>query len=172
MKKNILIIIIIFLIFCFSVFFKSLNSPNTYKPSQSIGKKILTFKAEDLLSGKIVNSEELFLEDKIYLLNIWSSWCAPCRKEHKFLMKIKNNANVEVIGINYKDDSVNAKKFIYNLGNPYKKILKDSDGIISINLGAYGVPETLVINRNKIILNKIVGPIDEESFIKIQSLIK
>ena len=172
MKKNLLFIFIIFIFFCFFVFLKSLNSPNTYVPNQSIGKKILAFKTEELLSGKNINSEELFLDDKIYLLNIWSSWCAPCRKEHKFLMKIKNESNIEVIGINYKDNPVNAKKFINNLGNPYKTILKDKDGIISINLGAYGVPETLIIDKNKIILKKFVGPLNEESLNQIQSLLK
>ena len=79
---------------------------------------------------------------------------------------------IEIIGLNYKDNISNAKKFINNLGNPYSEILTDSDGTISIGIGAYGVPETFIINKNKIILKKFIGPINTKSLKEIESLTK
>ena len=72
---------------------------------------------------KIINSSELFQVDKYYLLNIWSSWCVPCRQEHPLLMNLSKEKNIELIGINYKDKKINANIFLTELGNPYKKII-------------------------------------------------
>ena len=87
-------------------------------------------------------------------------------------MKLSKNNLIEIIGLNYKDNLENAKKFINNMGNPYSEILVDKDGTISIDLGAYGVPETLVINENKIIIMKFVGPLTTKSVKEIKSIIK
>ena len=172
MKKITLSIIIIFLFFCFFVFLNGLNNNNNYIPSESIGKKILPFTAKKLSNNQKISSDELFIEKKFYLLNIWSSWCVPCRAEHEVLMKLSKNNLIEIIGLNYKDNLENAKKFINNMGNPYSEILVDKDGTISIDLGAYGVPETLVINENKIIIMKFVGPLTTKSVKEIKSIIK
>ena len=77
-----------------------------------------------------------------------------------------------MIGLNYKDNHVNAKKFIDELGNPYSTVLQDIDGTISIELGAYGVPETLLINKKKVIIKKIIGPINEKLTNEINLLVK
>ena len=87
-------------------------------------------------------------------------------------MQLSNNTSIKVIGLNYKDNLINAEKFIKNMGNPYSKILRDEDGTISIKLGAYGIPETLVIDKNKIILKKFVGPLNDQSLKEIKSLIR
>ena len=171
-KKNLLIIIIVFVLFCFVVLFKGLSNSNTYIPSTNSGKKLFSFKSKKLFNNQEVNSDELFFEDKIYLLNIWASWCLPCRDEHNILMELSKNSSIKIIGLNYKDNIVNAKRFINELGNPYSEILTDSAGIISIELGAYGVPETLIIDNNKIILKKFVGPLDNESLKEIKILLK
>ena len=171
-KKKLLGIISIFFIFCFIVFLKSLNTPNIYVPSATVGKKIPLFETKKLFSNEKVNSSELFNKDKFYLVNIWSSWCAPCRKEHPILMELSKNALIEIIGLNYKDDSFKAKKFIKDFGNPYSEIITDLDGIISIELGAYGVPETLIIDQNKLIFKKYVGPLDNQSLKEINTLLK
>ena len=87
-------------------------------------------------------------------------------------MQLSINPSVKIIGLNYKDDLKNAKKFINEMGNPYSEIVIDNDGTISIELGAYGIPETFIIGKNKIILKKFVGPINDKSLKEIESLLK
>jgi len=171
-KKTLLIIITIFVLFCFVVFLKGLSNSNTYVPDTKVGKQLLSFKAKKLFNNEEVISDDLFFENKIYLLNLWASWCAPCRTEHHILMKLSSNPSIKIIGLNYKDDLKNAKKFINEMGNPYSEIVVDKDGIISIELGAYGIPETFIIGKNKIILKKFVGPINDKSLKEIESLVK
>jgi len=172
MKKKTLLIIIIFIFFCFIILLKGLSNSNTYVPNTKIGKQLLTFKAKELFNNEEIISDQLFFENKIYVLNLWASWCAPCRTEHHILMKLNSNPSFRIIGLNYKDDLINAKKFINQMGNPYSEILIDKDGTISIELGAYGIPETFIIDKNKIILKKFVGPINDESLKEIESLLK
>ena len=172
MRKNSLFIAIIIIIFCFFVLFKGLNTPSVYTPSVTFEKELEYFNAKTLIYNKEINSNELFSGKKIYLLNIWSSWCVPCREEHSTLMKLKNNPFIKIIGLNYKDDPINAKKFIEELGNPYSEIVIDKDGTISISLGAYGVPETFIIDDNKKILKKFIGQINDQSLNDIKLLLK
>ena len=87
-------------------------------------------------------------------------------------MELSKNTSIKIIGLNYKDSLINAKKFINSMGNPYSNILVDNDGVISIELGAYGIPETLVFDKSKTILKKFVGPLNEQSFKEIKLLIK
>jgi len=171
-KKTLLIIITIFVLFCFVVLLKGLSNSNTYVPDTKVGKQLLSFKAKKLFNNEEVISDELFFENKIYLLNLWASWCVPCRTEHHILMKLSSNPSVRIIGLNYKDDLINAKKFINQMGNPYSEILIDNDGTISIELGAYGVPETFLIDENRIILKKFVGPINDQFLKEVESLLK
>ena len=86
-------------------------------------------------------------------------------------MTLSNNKSIKIIGLNYRDSLVNAKNFINKFGNPYSEILTDKDGTIAINLGAIGVPETYVINKNKKILKKITGPINSKHMKEIESLL-
>ena len=171
-KKTLLIIITIFVLFCFVVLLKGLSNSNTYVPDTKVGKQLLSFKAKKLFNNEEVISDELFFENKIYLLNIWASWCVPCRTEHPNLMQLSSNSSIRIIGLNYKDDLTNAKKFINQMGNPYSEIIIDKDGTISIDLGAYGIPETFIIDKNKKVLKKFVGPINDQSLKEIESLLK
>ena len=173
MKKKIIpLIVIIFFTFCFFVFFKGLYLTNNYQPKGNIEKIIPSFSGKNLFDNKLINSEELFEKKIFYILNIWASWCAPCRQEHKMLMNLSKNPSVEIIGLNHKDNIFNAKKFIKEMGNPYSEILLDEDGIISIELGAYGVPETFIINEDKIIIKKFIGPLSDKSMKEIKSILK
>ena len=122
-------------------------------------------------SNEIVNTLEIFSSDKFYLLNIWSSWCVPCRQEHSILMELTKNDNLKVIGINYKDTKKNANNFLKELGNPYDNIIFDNKGTNAIEWGAYGVPESFLINNNKII-KKYIGPLNKGSMEEIKSFIK
>tara|TARA_Y100001970_G_scaffold266095_1_gene354372 strand:- start:1190 stop:1708 length:519 start_codon:yes stop_codon:yes gene_type:complete len=170
-NKKTLIIIVSFFTFIFLVFFKGLNNSNTYKPSKSQNNTIPKFSAYSFYEKKIINSENIFNEKKFYLLNIWSSWCLPCRDEHPLIMSLKESKKLEIIGLNYKDKNKNAKKFIDDLGNPYSRILLDNDGTKAIEWGAYGVPETFLIFDNKII-KKYIGPLNPESVLEIKNFIK
>jgi cytochrome c biogenesis protein CcmG/thiol:disulfide interchange protein DsbE len=173
MKKKLKIfIIIISLSFCFVVFYKGLNNPNTYAPEINDKKKIPVFMAKDFSSNIYVNSEKIFEEDIYYIVNIWASWCIPCRTEHPLLMELKKKQSVKLIGLNYRDNLNNAKKFINELGNPYSQIIIDNDGTLSVEFGAYGVPETFIIDKNKRIIKKFIGPINQEIVEEIKLIIK
>ena len=117
-KINIFILFII-LSFCFITFYKGLDDSNTYIPEISDKKNIPIFKAKDFNSGADVNSETFFSEDVFYIVNIWASWCVPCIKEHPFLMQLSKEQSAKLIGLNYRDNLSNAKKFINEFGNPY-----------------------------------------------------
>ena len=170
-NKTNLIIVISFLIFVFLIFYKGLNNSNTYKPSNNENKIIPKFSAYSFFENKLINSENIFNKKKFYLLNIWASWCMPCRDEHPLLMSLKENNNLEIIGINYKDKNKNAQNFIESYGNPYSKILLDKDGTRAIEWGAYGVPETFLIFENQII-KKYIGPLNSNSILEINEFIK
>ena len=173
MKNKILIsLIIFFFIFCFIVLFKGLNNSNIYVPKLKSEKLLINFKSKELFSEIEISSDQLFIDSDFYILNIWSSWCLPCRDEHKFLMQLSKNSSLMIVGLNYKDKPINAKKFLNEFGNPYSTILLDTDGTISIELGAYGVPETFLINDEKKIIKKIIGPINKQLINEINLMIK
>jgi len=167
-----LFLIIIFLSFCFVIFYKGLNNSNTYTPEIKDKKNIPIFEAKDFNSSAYLNSEKIFEEDTFYIVNIWASWCVPCRTEHPLLMRLNKNQSVKLIGLNYRDNLNNAKKFISELGNPYSQIIIDNDGTLSVEFGAYGVPETFIIDKNKIIIRKFMGPINKEIVEEIKLIIK
>ena len=163
----------LFLIFTFSiiffVFYKSLQNTNIYTPEIKSEIKIPNFDAKDFFSKDKINSDQIFIGSDYYLLNIWASWCVPCKEEHKYLMNLSKKENIKIIGQNYKDNFENAKNFLINLDNPYDLIFLDNDGTIAIEWGAYGVPETFLIQNNKII-KKIIGPLNEKLLFEIKEL--
>jgi len=171
-NKFLLTFIIFFAIFSFFIFLKALNNSNVYIADNIFKENLVNFKSQELFSTKEISSEEIFKDSEFYILNIWASWCAPCRKEHPILMKLSQNSQVKMIGLNYKDNFDNARNFIYKFGNPYSNIITDKDGVISIGLGAYGVPETFIIDKNKKIIKKFIGPLSKKNLDKIILLIK
>jgi len=173
MKNRIkLIISFIFLTFCFIIFYKGLNNSSTYTPKIDGEKNIPIFEAQDFNSNAYLNSSNIFDENIFYIVNIWASWCVPCRTEHPLLMELSKNYSVKLIGLNYRDNLNNAKKFINEFGNPYSQILIDSDGTLSVEFGAYGIPETILINKKKKIIKKFVGPIDKKIIEEIKKTLK
>jgi len=171
--KNKLIPLSIFLVFIviFIIFYKGLQNTNIYTPGTKTSFEVPSVSVKLFNSNEIVNTLEIFSSDKFYLLNIWSSWCVPCRQEHSILMELTKNDNLGVIGINYKDTKKNANNFLKELGNPYDNIIFDNKGTNAIEWGAYGVPESFLINNNKII-KKYIGPLNERSMEEIKSFIK
>ena len=170
-NKLIPLSIISVLIIIFIIFYKGLQNTNIYTPDAKSILEVPSISVQLFNSNEIVNTLEIFSLDKFYLLNIWSSWCVPCRQEHSILMDLTKNDNLKVIGINYKDTKKNANNFLKELGNPYDKIIFDNKGTNSIEWGAYGVPESFLINKNKII-KKYIVPLSEESMKEIKLFIK
>ena len=169
--KIIPIIFIIIFLFIFFIFYKGLKNSNIYVPKVDIEKNIPSFSAKIFDNSEIITSEEIFETNKFYLMNIWASWCVPCRDEHIFLMNLTKQENLKIIGLNYKDNHKDAKNFLKEFNNPYNTILLDRDGTIAIEWGAYGVPETFLIHNKKII-KKIIGPLNTNSFLEIKELIQ
>jgi cytochrome c biogenesis protein CcmG/thiol:disulfide interchange protein DsbE len=102
------------------------------------------------------------LSGEVTLVNVFASWCGPCRIEHPLLMEIAEMDNINLYGINYKDDPAIARDWLTELGDPFTRIGADRDGRVAIELGVYGVPETFLIDREGRVRYKHVGPISEE----------
>ena len=172
MNKNIkFIIIILFSLFVFLVFYKGLEKPKNYLPEKNLNEIETSLVFKNLNDQKEILLGDLITNNSFSIINIWASWCLPCRDEHVYLLKLRNINKIDIIGINYKDKKSNAIEFLSDLGNPYHKVLVDPDGTKSIELGAIGVPETYLIN-NKIVVKKYIGPLDEMKFKEIMEIIK
>ena len=150
-NKIITILTFSFIFFIFSIFYLSLNQEKTYSTKSLVGKKIDNFELNSLFANSKIEIKELS-ENNFTLINIWASWCAPCRKEHKYLLLLKNKEKLKILGINFKDKKNKAKNFLKELGDPYFYNAKDQSGKKSIKLGAYGVPESILINNELIII--------------------
>ena len=99
----------------------------------------------------------------VSLINIFASWCGPCREEHPLLIEVSLDPRIRLVGLNFKDDPDNARRFLGTLGNPYAAIGSDPAGRTAIDWGVYGVPETFVVGRDGTILYKHVGPLTNEA---------
>ena len=155
----------------FILFLKVLNTDKVYQPNQMVNKKIPEIILEDFNNKNSKIDQNIFSQKDFVLINIWASWCVPCLIEHPFLMSLKNKNKIDIIGINYKDETTNAQNFLKKYGNPYSRIGVDKKGEVTIQLGAYGVPETYVLKKGLIIF-KHIGPINEDIVNKILELKK
>jgi len=155
----------------FILFLKALNTDKVYQPNQMVNKKIPEIILEDFNNKNSKIDQNIFSQKDFVLINIWASWCVPCLIEHPFLMSLKNKNKIDIIGINYKDETINAQNFLKKYGNPYSRIGVDKKGEVTIQLGAYGVPETYVLKKGLIIF-KHIGPINEDIVNKILELKK
>ncbi|MFN3764579.1 MAG: DsbE family thiol:disulfide interchange protein [Aliihoeflea sp.] len=107
--------------------------------------------------------ESAAFEGNLTLVNVWASWCAPCRQEHPLLIELSRDENLVIAGLNYKDRAEQARGFLSELGNPYDAIGVDGSGRTAIDWGVYGVPETFLVGPDGTILYKHVGPFTVES---------
>ena len=104
---------------------------------------------------------------KVTLVNVWASWCVPCHDEVPFLDKLAKDKRIQLVGINYKDEEGNARRFLGRYGNPYAATGVDPKGRAGIDWGVYGVPETFVVGRDGRIAYKLVGPIGAENLARV-----
>jgi len=145
------------------IFAVSLNRDPSYIPSVLINKPAPDFALPPVAGLAAPGFDTDALKGHVSVVNVFASWCVPCRDEHPVLMSIKDQIGVPIFGINQKDKPDNAKAFLDELGNPYAAIGSDSNGRASIDWGVYGVPETFVVNAKGIIAYKIVGPMDADT---------
>jgi cytochrome c biogenesis protein CcmG/thiol:disulfide interchange protein DsbE len=132
-------------------------------PSPFIGKPLPTFAAPVLGADASAPRGPRELLGQVWLLNVWASWCAPCREEHPLLVEYQRQPGaVRVVGLNYKDKPAAASAWLAQLGDPYAMSLVDADGRIGIELGVYGVPETFVIDQQGQVRFKHVGALTAE----------
>ena len=116
--------------------------------------------------------DDSLLQGQVSLVNVFASWCVPCRAEHPYLMQLAAESEVQMLGINQKDAPENAAKFLAELGNPYDAVGGDDNGRVSIDWGVYGVPESFVVNAQGVITYKHVGPISAESYPEVLAAIE
>lgn len=133
-------------------------------PSALIDKPVPAFSLPALEAGA-PDVSDADLASGVHLVNVWASWCGPCRLEHPILMGLSGDPRFELVGINYKDETENALRFIGTLGNPFDRIGADRSGAAGIDWGVYGVPETFVV-ADGVIRYKFIGPLDEERVAK------
>ena len=136
-------------------------------PSALLDEKFPSVTLSRLADYELFSNKNLMDADNPSLVNIWSSWCVPCKVEHEFLMRMSEEHNIIIYGINYKDNKEDALKVLDLNDNPFYAIGVDQDGMQSINLGVYGVPETFIIDRSGNIRYRHVGPILEYHMEKI-----
>lgn len=130
-------------------------------PSKSVIASPLIDKPAPQFELPILGSEELFsnasLQGRSYLLNVWGTWCAECRREHDMLLEIAAQGEIPIVGLNWKDDPAAAAQWLQDLGNPYSVIPADREGRVAINWGVYGAPETFLIDAAGVVRYKHVG---------------
>lgn len=152
------------LIFCaliaipFVVVLRDKNYDPQALPSALLDKPVPAFSLKRLGSDEFLT--EAHLKGEPALLNVWATWCPSCRAEHPFLVKLAQQG-VAIYGLDYKDDSVAAQKWLDELGNPYRFNIVDSEGTLGLDLGVYGAPETYLVDAQGIVRAKHVGVVDE-----------
>ncbi len=140
------------------LFWRGLSGDPSTLPSTLIGKPIpaFTLPPVDGLNVPGLNDTDL-RKSQVTVVNIWASWCIPCREEHPLLMELAKRSDIRLVGINNKDDPANATRFLGALGMPFAAVGADVSGRITIDWGGYGVPETFIVDGNGIIRHKTVG---------------
>ena len=170
MRNTVKIIIFVIFFFIIGVFYISLTRETNYNTSSLINKEVPQFKIAYFDKNGFYTKQDLIKNDYT-LINFWASWCGPCRIEHPILMKLSAENNLKILGINFKDKKELAGKFLKDLGNPYSFLLKDIEGKQSVSFGIYGIPESLLINNENIIIKKFVGPLSLDNYKEIKEMI-
>ncbi|MBV6659289.1 MAG: DsbE family thiol:disulfide interchange protein [Devosiaceae bacterium] len=130
-------------------------------PSALIGQQVPQVSLEPIAGHETPGFTPADFSGQVTLLNVFASWCAPCREEHPMLMRMAQDDRFQIIGINQKDQPADARRFLSTLGNPYDRIGADRSGRASIDWGVYGVPETFIVGADGVIIHKHIGVFDQ-----------
>lgn len=160
-KKIIMLLtpVLLFLVVCFFLF-KGLYSDPRKLDSALIGQAVPEFTLQDIYDPNKQHDASIFKGQKM-LLNVWATWCPTCYAEHKYLNELAGSG-IYIVGMNYKDDRKKAIRWLTDLKDPYKISLYDKDGMLGLDLGVYGAPETFFIDSKGIIQYRHVGDIGPE----------
>ncbi|OOF57402.1 thiol:disulfide interchange protein [Rodentibacter genomosp. 2] len=168
MKKKLLIPLVLFLavVVAFLVQLNRNAQGEDIKVLESalVGKPIPMKNLTELFENKVYDNE-LFRQGKPVLLNVWATWCPTCYAEHQYLNKLAQKG-VNIIGLNYKDESAKARKWLKDLGNPYQLVLKDENGSFGLDLGVYGAPETFIVDGKGVIHYRLAGDVNEKVWLE------
>tara|TARA_B100000965_G_scaffold260321_1_gene219477 strand:+ start:19 stop:540 length:522 start_codon:yes stop_codon:yes gene_type:complete len=170
-KKIIKSSVILLIIFIIGVFFVGLNKSSIYDTKNLVGQKITKIQLEHFAENRIITENDL-KKNNFTLINFWASWCGPCREEHPILIKLNDEKNLKLLGVNFKDKKSNALEFLKDLGDPYDELARDELGKHSINFGIYGIPESILINKNLVIIKKFIGPISKNDYDDIKNIVR
>ncbi len=145
------------------LFWRGLSGNPNEIPSALIGKPVPEFSLPPVEGLNVPGFDAASLKQgQVTIVNVWASWCGPCRVEHPLLMELSKRADIRLAGINYKDEPENAVAFLGTLGMPYAAVVADRAGRAAVDWGVYGVPETFVIDGRGIIRFKYIGPLTPE----------
>jgi cytochrome c biogenesis protein CcmG, thiol:disulfide interchange protein DsbE len=143
-----------------ALFWFGLQGEPSKLPSTMIGRPAPRFALPAIEGLDVPAFDEASLKrGKVTLVNIFASWCAPCREEHPLLLELGKRNDIVLAGINNKDSPENARRFLATMGNPYDMIGADLNGRVMIDWGGYGVPETFIVDASGVIRHKVIGPI-------------
>ena len=170
MQKIIKIIILLIFLFVIGVFYISLTRDTNYNTSNLINKSTPEFKFTSFEETNFFTRDDI-KKNNFTLINFWASWCSPCRQEHPLLIQLSKEKNLKLLGINFKDKKKQAEIFLNDLGNPYDFLTKDELGKSSVKFGVYGIPESILVNKDLMILKKFVGPLSTEDYDSIIEII-
>lgn len=153
---------LVFLVILGVFLWKGLSVNPANIPSALIDKPIPRFSAHDLLTGK--NQSSNVLRGHVAMLNVWATWCEPCRQEYPVLLAISHQAKVPLYGLDYKDNSETASNWLREYGNPFIVSWEDPDGKIGVEWGIHGVPETFLIDKKGVIRYRHTGVLTGEIY--------
>ncbi|WP_185266155.1 DsbE family thiol:disulfide interchange protein [Halopseudomonas xiamenensis] len=168
MRRSWMLIPLVLFVLLLALFMKTLNDKKTQQdlaidpsalPSALIGKPVPDFALPSLDEpGRIISQDDF--KGQVALINVWATWCPTCRAEHSFFNKLAEQG-VVIHGVNYKDNSEAARRWLDELGNPYQLNVEDPQGSLGVNLGVYGAPETFLVDTAGVIHYKYIGAVDD-----------
>jgi cytochrome c biogenesis protein CcmG/thiol:disulfide interchange protein DsbE len=147
-----------------ALFYRGLSGDPAEVPSVLINKPVPEFTLAPVAALNLPGLASADLKKgSITFVNVWASWCVPCREEHPLLMELARREDISVVGINYKDDPENARRFLITLGIPFAAVGSDANGRAAVDWGVYGVPESFLVDGEGVIRLKWIGPLTQEA---------